>query len=310
MNDALKTELFGLEMKNPVMSASGTFGFADCYRDFFDPAMMGAIVVKALTPLPRAGNPPPRTCETPSGMLNAIGLENPGLREYMARIAPALKGIGTKLIINVAGSTIEDYVEVAEAVEQDGGADALEINISCPNVKEGGLAFGSSAKGAAKVTEAVRRAVGMPIIMKLTPNVTDIAEVAKACEDEGADAISMINTLLGMSIDIKARKPYLANETGGLSGPAVRPVAVRMVWQTAQKVSIPIIGMGGISSAEDALEFMMAGASAVAVGTAQLADAMAIPRIIEGLSRYVKDEGLASIREIVGAACPGRKVAG
>lgn len=310
MNDALKIELFGLEMKNPVMSASGTFGFADCYRDFFDPAMMGAIVVKALTPLPRAGNPPPRTCETPSGMLNAIGLENPGLREYMARIAPALKGIGTKLIINVAGSTIEDYVEVAEAVEQDGGADALEINISCPNVKEGGLAFGSSAKGAAKVTEAVRRAVGMPIIMKLTPNVTDIAEVAKACEDEGADAISMINTLLGMSIDIKARKPYLANETGGLSGPAVRPVAVRMVWQTAQKVSIPIIGMGGISSAEDALEFMMAGASAVAVGTAQLADAMAIPRIIEGLSRYVKDEGLASIREIVGAACPGRKVAG
>lgn len=310
MNDALKTELFGLEMKNPVMSASGTFGFADCYRDFFDPAMMGAIVVKALTPLPRAGNPPPRTCETPSGMLNAIGLENPGLREYMARIAPALKGIGTKLIINVAGSTIEDYVEVAEAVEQDGGADALEINISCPNVKEGGLAFGSSAKGAAKVTEAVRRAVGMPIIMKLTPNVTDIAEVAKACEDEGADAISMINTLLGMSIDIKARKPYLANETGGLSGPAVRPVAVRMVWQTAQKVSIPIIGMGGISSAEDALEFMMAGASAVAVGTAQLADAMAIPRIIEGLSRYVKDEDLASIREIVGAACPGRKVAG
>lgn len=310
MNDALKIELFGLEMKNPVMSASGTFGFADCYRDFFDPAMMGAIVVKALTPLPRAGNPPPRTCETPSGMLNAIGLENPGLREYMARIAPALKGIGTKLIINVAGSTIEDYVEVAEAVEQDGGADALEINISCPNVKEGGLAFGSSAKGAAKVTEAVRRAVGMPIIMKLTPNVTDIAEVAKACEDEGADAISMINTLLGMSIDIKARKPYLANETGGLSGPAVRPVAVRMVWQTAQKVSIPIIGMGGISSAEDALEFMMAGASAVAVGTAQLADAMAIPRIIEGLSRYVKDEDLASIREIVGAACPGRKVAG
>lgn len=310
MNDALKIELFGLEMKNPVMSASGTFGFADCYRDFFDPAMMGAIVVKALTPLPRAGNPPPRTCETPSGMLNAIGLENPGLREYMARIAPALKGIGTKLIINVAGSTIEDYVEVAEAVEQDGGADALEINISCPNVKEGGLAFGSSAKGAAKVTEAVRRAVGMPIIMKLTPNVTDIAEVAKACEDEGADAISMINTLLGMSIDVKARKPYLANETGGLSGPAVRPVAVRMVWQTAQKVSIPIIGMGGISSAEDALEFMMAGASAVAVGTAQLADAMAIPRIIEGLSRYVKDEDLASIREIVGAACPGRKVAG
>jgi len=310
VNDALKTELFGLEMKNPVMSASGTFGFADCYRDFFDPAMMGAIVVKALTPLPRAGNPPPRTCETPSGMLNAIGLENPGLREYMARIAPALKGIGTKLIINVAGSTIEDYVEVAEAVEQDGGADALEINISCPNVKEGGLAFGSSAKGAAKVTEAVRRAVGMPIIMKLTPNVTDIAEVAKACEDEGADAISMINTLLGMSIDVKARKPYLANETGGLSGPAVRPVAVRMVWQTAQKVSIPIIGMGGISSAEDALEFMMAGASAVAVGTAQLADPMAIPRIIEGLSRYVKDEGLASIREIVGAACPGRKVAG
>ncbi len=310
MNDALKTELFGLEMKNPVMSASGTFGFADCYRDFFDPAMMGAIVVKALTPLPRAGNPPPRTCETPSGMLNAIGLENPGLREYMARIAPALKGIGTKLIINVAGSTIEDYVEVAEAVEQDGGADALEINISCPNVKEGGLAFGSSAKGAAKVTEAVRRAVGMPIIMKLTPNVTDIAEVAKACEDEGADAISMINTLLGMSIDVRARKPYLANETGGLSGPAVRPVAVRMVWQTAQKVSIPIIGMGGISSAEDALEFMMAGASAVAVGTAQLADPMAIPRIIEGLSRYVKDEGLASIREIVGAACPGRKVAG
>ncbi|HNV34329.1 MAG TPA: dihydroorotate dehydrogenase [Bacillota bacterium] len=308
MSETLATKLFGLELKNPVMSASGTFGFADCYKDFFDPAIMGAVVVKAVTPLPRAGNPPPRTSETPSGMLNAIGLENPGLRAYLEKIAPSLRRIGTKVIVNVAGSTIDDYVEVARAVEEDGSADALEINISCPNVKEGGLAFGSTAKGAAAVTEAVRRAVGMPIILKLSPNVTDITEIASACEAEGADALSMINTLLGMRVDIKSRRPYLANATGGLSGPAVRPVAVRMVWQTAQKVSIPIIGMGGISCAEDALEFMMAGATAVAVGTAQLADPTAIPGIIEGLERYAKDEALASIGEIVGAACPGRKV--
>jgi len=306
MSAPLKTKLFGLEFKNPVMSASGTFGFADCYCDFFDPAILGAVVVKAVTPLPRAGNPPPRICETYSGMLNAIGLENPGLDAYLRDIAPRLMGLDTNIIVNVAGSTIDDYVKVATAVEEAGAAHALEINISCPNVREGCLAFGSTDKGAASLTRAVRGAVRLPLIIKLSPNVTDISSIAAACESEGADALSMINTLLGMQIDIKTGKPALANLTGGLSGPALKPVAVRMVWQAAQAVKIPIIGMGGIKDSDDAIEFMMAGASAVAVGTAQLADPMAIPKVIKGLEDYCKARGMASINEIVGAACPGR----
>lgn len=306
MSAHLRTKLFGLDFKNPVMSASGTFGFADCYNDFFDPAMMGAVVVKAVTPLPRAGNPPPRICETYSGMLNAIGLENPGLEAYLRDIAPRLMGLDTNVIVNVAGSTIDDYVKVATAIEEAGAAHALEINISCPNVREGCLAFGSTDRGAAALTKAVRAQVKLPLIIKLSPNVTDIASIAEACESEGADALSMINTLLGMQIDIKTGKPALANLTGGLSGPAVKPVAVRMVWQAAQAVKIPIIGMGGIKDSYDAIEFMMAGASAVAVGTAQLADPMAIPKIINGLMDYCEEMGMASINEIVGAACPGR----
>lgn len=306
MSASLRTRLFGLDFKNPVMSASGTFGFADCYCDFFDPSIMGAVVVKAVTPLPRAGNPPPRICETYSGMLNAIGLENPGLDAYLRDIAPRLMGMDTNIIVNVAGSTIDDYVKVATAVEEAGAAHALEINISCPNVREGCLAFGSTDKGAASLTRAVRSAVRLPLIIKLSPNVTDISSIAVACESEGADALSMINTLLGMQIDIKTGKPALANLTGGLSGPALKPVAVRMVWQAAQAVRIPIIGMGGIKDSDDAIEFMMAGASAVAVGTAQLADPMAIPKVIKGLGDYCKAKGMASINEIVGAACPGR----
>ncbi len=247
MSDALKTELAGLIMKNPVMSASGTFGFGDCFQEFFDPGIMGAVVVKAVTPLPRIGNPPPRICETASGMLNAIGLENPGLEAFLGQIAPKLAAIDTNIIVNVAGSSVEDYVLVATAIEEAGAADALEINISCPNVKEGGLSFGAEAKTAALLVKEVRRSVKMPLIIKLSPNVTDICEIALACEAEGADALSMINTLLGMKIDIRTGKPVLANLTGGLSGPAIKPVALRMVWQASQKVKVPIIGLGGIS---------------------------------------------------------------
>lgn len=307
MSDLLKVDMLGLTLKNPVMSASGTFGFADCFDGFFDPALLGAVVVKAVTPEPRAGNPPPRICETPSGMLNAIGLENPGLEAFLADIAPRLKKLDTAMIVNVAGSTIDDYVKVARAVEEAEAADALEINISCPNVKEGGLAFGAAATSAAAVTAAVRKSVRLPIIIKLSPNVTDIAAIAKASEDAGADAVSLVNTLLGMKIDITTGKPLLGNLTGGLSGPCIMPVAVRMVWQVAQKVKIPIIGMGGISTWEDALEFMMAGAKAVAVGTAQLADPMAMVRIIEGLETYAKDRGLSSIAKVCGLACPEKE---
>lgn len=307
MSDLLKVDMLGLTLKNPVMSASGTFGFADCFDGFFDPALLGAVVVKAVTPEPRAGNPPPRICETSSGMLNAIGLENPGLEAFLTDIAPRLKKLDTAVIVNVAGSTIEDYVKVARAVEEADAADALEINISCPNVKEGGLAFGAAATSAAAVTAAVRESVRLPIIIKLSPNVTDITAIAKASEDAGADAVSLVNTLLGMKIDITTGKPLLGNLTGGLSGPCIMPVAVRMVWQVAQKVNIPIIGMGGISTWEDALEFMMAGATAVAVGTAQLADPMAMVDIINGLETYAKDRGLSSIGKVCGLACPGRE---
>jgi len=306
MSDVLKTELAGLIMKNPVMSASGTFGFGDCFQEFFDPGIMGAVVVKAVTPLPRIGNPPPRICETASGMLNAIGLENPGLEAFLGQIAPRLAAIDTNIIVNVAGSSVEDYVLVATAIEEAGAADALEINISCPNVKEGGLSFGAEAKTAALLVKEVRRSVSMPLIIKLSPNVTDICEIAQACEAEGADALSMINTLLGMKIDIRTGRPVLANLTGGLSGPAIKPVALRMVWQASQKVKVPIIGLGGIICWEDALEFIMAGATAVAVGTGQLADPMCIPRIIEGLEDYCRAEGLRNIREAAGAAHPGR----
>lgn len=306
MSSRLGVELAGLKLKNPVMSASGTFGFADCFNDFFDPASMGAVVVKAVTPEPRKGNPPQRIAETASGMLNAIGLENPGLDEYLRVHAPRLMSMGTNVIVNVAGYTAEDYVRVAAAIEQEEAAHALELNISCPNVKEGGIAFGSDAASAASLTSAVKRAVKLPLIVKLSPNVTDICAIAKACESEGADALSMINTLLGMAIDIKTGRPVLANLTGGLSGPAVKPVALRMVWQVTQKVAIPVIGMGGITSWQDALEFMMAGANAVAIGTGQLMDPLCIPKVIKGLEEYCGAAGLGNISEAVGSAHPGR----
>ncbi len=306
MSSRLEVKLAGLKLKNPVMSASGTFGFADCFNDFFDPASMGAVVVKAVTPQPRAGNPPQRIAETASGMLNAIGLENPGLTDYLALHAPRLMKMGTNVIVNVAGYTAEDYVHVATAIEGAGAAHALELNISCPNVKEGGYAFGSDAVSAARLTAAVRRAVKLPLIVKLSPNVTDIGMIAEACEGEGADALSMINTLLAMAIDIRTGKPVLANVTGGLSGPAVKPVALRMVWQVTQKVSIPVIGMGGIACWQDALEFLMAGATAVAIGTGQLMDPLCIPKVIEGLEEYCGAAGLGNISDAVGSAHPGR----
>ncbi len=306
MSSRLEVSLAGIKLKNPVMSASGTFGFADCFNDFFDPSSMGAVVVKAVTPEARKGNPPQRIAETASGMLNAIGLENPGLEAYLRLHAPRLMSMGTNVIVNVAGYTIEDYVSVATAVEDARAAHALELNISCPNVKEGGYAFGSDAASAARLTAEVRRAVKLPLIVKLSPNVTDISTIAKACEDEGADALSLINTLLGMAIDIRTGKPVLANTTGGLSGPAVKPVALRMVWQVTQRVSIPVVGMGGIASWQDALEFLMAGATAVAIGTGQLMDPMCIPKAIEGLHEYCEAAGLGNISEAVGSAHPGR----
>lgn len=306
MSSRLEVSLAGLRLKNPVMSASGTFGFADCFNDFFDPSSMGAVVVKAVTPEARKGNPPQRIAETASGMLNAIGLENPGLKEYLGVHAPRLMRMGTNVIVNVAGYTVEDYVLVARAVEEAGAAHALELNISCPNVKEGGYAFGSDVASAAGLTAAVRGAVKLPLIVKLSPNVTDICSIAKACEGEGADALSMINTLLGMAIDIRTGRPVLANITGGLSGPAVKPVALRMVWQVSQKVSIPVVGMGGITSWQDALEFIMAGATAVAIGTGQLMDPLCIPKVIEGLNEYCGAAGLGNITEAVGSAHPGR----
>ncbi len=293
-------QIGGITLKNPVMTASGTYGYGLEYSDFIDLSKLGGIVVKGTTLNPRQGNPYPRMAETPSGMLNAVGLQNKGVEYFCSEIYPSIKDIDTHMIVNVSGSTVEDYMATAERIAELDKIPAIELNISCPNVKEGGMAFGVTCTGAAEVVRAVRKVYPKTLIVKLSPNVTDITEIARAVEAEGADSISMINTLLGMAIDVKSRKPILSTVTGGLSGPAVKPVALRMVWQTAKVVSIPIIGMGGISSCEDAIEFLLAGASAVQVGTYNFVDPTITTKIASGIEDYLVQNNMTDVSELIG----------
>lgn len=298
----LKTSvsLAGVELKNPVMVASGTFGSGEEYSEFVDLGSLGAVVTKGVANVPWPGNPTPRIAETCGGMLNAIGLQNPGIDVFVKRDIPFLKQYDTKIVVNVCGRSTEDYVEVVERLAEE-PVDLLEINISCPNVKEGGIAFGQDPRAAEAITKAVKEKAGQPVIMKLSPNVTDIGEMARAAEAGGADGVSLINTLTGMKIDIHKRTFALANQTGGLSGPAIHPVAVRMVYQAAHAVRIPVIGMGGIQCAEDALEFILAGATAVSVGTANFRNPYATVEILDGIRAYMEQYGVEDIRELIGA---------
>lgn len=300
----LKTQVHigrGLTIKNPVMTASGTFGYGLEYGDFIDLNRLGGVLVKGTTLHPRQGNPYPRMAETPSGMLNAVGLQNKGVDYFCEHIYPTISGYETAMIVNVSGSQVEDYIETAEKINALEGIPAIELNISCPNVKEGGMAFGVTCAGAASVVRAVRAVYDKTLIVKLSPNVTDITEIARAVEAEGADSISMINTLLGMAIDAEKRRPVLSTITGGLSGPAVKPIALRMVWQTAQAVKVPIIGMGGIASAKDAIEFLLAGASAVEVGTYNFVDPSVTTQIVDGIEEYMRRHGFTDIQDLIGA---------
>lgn len=297
---SLQMELPGLNLKNPVMPASGCFGFGKEYSRFYDLNTLGAIMIKATTVEPRFGNPTPRVAETSAGMLNAIGLQNPGLEKVMSEELPWLAQYDVPIIANVAGSTEEDYIQVAKEISKAPNVHALELNISCPNVKTGGIAFGTIPEVAKQLTRKVKDVSEVPVYVKLSPNVTDIVEMAKAVEDGGADGLTMINTLIGMRIDLKTGKPILANRTGGLSGPAVKPVAIRMIYEVSQKTNLPIIGMGGISSAEDVLEFFYAGASAVAVGTANFVDPFACPTIIDELPELLRKLGFEHISEAHG----------
>ena len=290
----------GLMIKNPVMTASGTFGYGTEYTDFIDLARLGGIVVKGTTLHHREGNPYPRMAETPSGMLNAVGLQNKGVDYFIEHIYPTISNYDTAVIVNVSGSQIEDYITTAERLNALPHIPAIELNISCPNVKEGGMAFGVTCAGASSVVRAVRAVYDKTLIVKLSPNVTDITEIARAVEAEGADAISMINTLLGMAIDAEKRRPILSTITGGLSGPAVKPVALRMVWQTAQAVKVPIIGMGGIATATDAIEFLLAGATAIEVGTYNFVDPTATIQIVEGIENYMLRHSFSNITELIG----------
>jgi len=298
MNTNLKVNIAGVKWKNPVTTASGTFGFGKEYAEYFDTSRLGAITAKSISVAKKLGNPPPRVAETPFGMLNSVGLQNPGAEFFLKYELPELRKLDTVVIASIAGNTIDEYVEVAELLGDS--VDMLELNISCPNVKAGGMAFGTDEKSAFEATAAVKRAAKVPLIVKLSPNVTDIAAIAVAVENGGADAVSLINTLLGMRVDINTRKPILTNNVGGLSGPAVKPIAVRMVHQVAQKVKIPIIGMGGISSGSDAIEFMLAGASAVAVGTAGFVDPYAWVRVIAEIEEYLTENNISDVSEIVG----------
>ena len=293
-------EIAGVSFKNPVMTASGTFGSGMEYAEFADLNRLGAVITKGVANVPWPGNPTPRVAETYGGMLNAIGLQNPGVDVMIERDLPYLQQFDTRVIVNVCGNSVEDYIEVVEKLS-DQPVDLLEINVSCPNVKEGAIAFGQKADALYNITEQLKKHAKQPIIMKLSPNVTDIAEMAKAAEAAGADAISLINTITGMKIDIDKRRFALANKTGGLSGPAIKPVAVRMVYQAAQAVKIPVIGMGGIASAEDAIEFMLAGATAVAVGMMNFHDPYATMSVVEGIEKYMQLQHVDDIRELIGA---------
>jgi len=290
-----------LVLKNPVMTASGTFGYGLEYADLMDISRLGAIIVKGTTAEPRQGNPYPRMAETPAGMLNAVGLQNRGVNYFVDKIYPAIRSIDTAMIVNVGGSTVETYVECAEKIAALDDIPAIELNISCPNVKQGGMGFGLCAASAAEVVRAVRRVYPRTLIVKLSPNVTDITEIARAVEAEGADAVSLINTLLGMAVDAERRKPILSTVTGGLSGPCVKPVALRMVWQTAKAVRIPVIGLGGIASWRDAVEFMLAGATAVQIGTSNFVDPTVSLKMIDGIAAYCERHGFHHASELVGA---------
>ena len=296
----LSVKIAGVELKNPVMTCSGTFGSGEEYSEFVDLNRLGAVVTKGIANEPWNGNPTPRVCEVTGGMLNAIGLQGPGIDVFIKRDIPFLRQYDTKIIVNICGHTIEDYIDVTERLA-DQPVDMLEINISCPNVHEGGKAFGKDPAMVQKVTDAVKRDSKQPVIMKLTPNVTDITEIARAAEAGGADALSLINTLTGMKIDIHRRSFVLANKTGGMSGPAIKPVAVRMVYQTARAVKVPVIGMGGIACADDAIEFLLAGASAVAVGTANFIDPYVTAEIVDGIRDYMLRYGVERVTDLVGA---------
>lgn len=297
----LNTKIGSLELKNPVMTASGTFGYGTEYADFMDISRLGAIIVKGTTLNPRQGNPYPRMAETPSGMLNAVGLQNKGVDYFVDHIYPEVRKIQTAIIVNVSGSCIDDYVQTAGIINTLDDIPAIELNISCPNVKQGGMAFGVNPDSAAQVVSAVRKAYDKTLIVKLSPNVTDITEIARAVEGAGADSVSLINTMLGMAIDAEKRKPILSTITGGMSGPAVKPVALRMVWQTAKAVKIPIIGLGGICSATDAIEFLLAGASAIQIGTANFIDPSISEKVIDGIADYLQRHNFNSVQDIIGA---------
>ena len=296
----LSVKIGGLQMKNPVMTASGTFGYGEEYADFVDLTQIGGIIVKGTTLHPREGNPYPRMAETPQGMLNAVGLQNKGVHYFVEHIYPRIKDIDTNMIVNVSGSAIEDYAETASIIDGLDKIPAIELNISCPNVKQGGMAFGVTARGAEEVVSAVRKVYHKTLIVKLSPNVTDITEIARAAEAGGADSVSLINTLLGMAIDAERRRPVLSTITGGMSGAAVKPIALRMVWQVSHAVKIPVIGLGGIMNARDAVEFLLAGASAIQIGTANFIDPCVTVRVAEGINDYLERHGFKSVNEIVG----------
>ncbi|CAH2031919.1 dihydroorotate dehydrogenase [Trichlorobacter ammonificans] len=301
MKPDLSVEIAGLRLRNPVMTASGTFGYGEEFKEYVDLESIGAFVTKGLSIKPRAGNPTPRIVETPGGMLNAIGLQNVGIDAFIAQKAPFLRTVNTPAIANFFGNTPEEYAELAARLDAVPEVAGLEVNISCPNVKQGGIVFGTDPAAASAVTAACRAATSKPLIVKLSPNVTDIVAMARACEDAGADALSVINTLTGMAIDLERRRPVLANVTGGLSGPAIKPVALRMVWQVARAVKVPVIGIGGIMSATDALEFMLAGATAVQVGTASFVNPGAAQQIAQEMETWLAERNIPSVRELVGA---------
>lgn len=296
----LSVEIGKLKLKNPIMTASGTFGYGEEFADFIDLNRLGGIIVKGTTLHHREGNPYPRMAETPSGMLNAVGLQNKGVDYFIEHIYPRIKDLDTRVIVNVSGSCIDDYVAVCEKLSPLDKVAAVEINISCPNVKQGGMGFGTTCSGAESVTSAVRKAYNGTMIVKLTPNVTDITEIARAVEAAGADAVSLTNTFLGMAIDVEKRKPMLSTITGGLSGPCIRPIAVRMVWQVANAVKVPVVGLGGIASGRDAIEFLLAGATAVQIGTANFVDPQVTVKAIDYIEDYLKRHQIASVRELIG----------
>lgn len=301
METRLSTNLGSLQLKNPLLTASGTYGYGIEYTDFLDIECLGGIVVKGTTLLPRQGNPYPRMAETPSGMLNAVGLQNKGVHHFCDEIYPKIRSYDTAMIVNVSGATIEDYVQTAELINELDGIPAIELNISCPNVKEGGMAFGVSCSGASSVVQAVRKVYKKHLMVKLSPNVTDIADIARSVETAGADSVSLINTLLGMAINAESQRPVLSTITGGLSGPAIKPIALRMVWQVAQAVHVPVVGLGGIATATDVLEFILAGASAVQIGTYNFVDPTAPTQILAEIEQYMNRHGVGHIGELIGA---------